>query len=119
MAEEKNLPEKPRGGLYKNVKMSVKTANILILIGIALLIACTVFLVSHGGFTVSFDTDGGSYVEPQTRMHGELVTAPEEPVKEGYAFTGWYLDRECTAPWNLETDTVTDSFTLFAGWREK
>ena len=104
------------GGLYKNVRISVRTVNIIILAGIALLIAVTVFLVAHGGFTVRFDTDGGSAVASQTRMYGELVEEPEAPVKEGFRFVGWALDTEGKLPWNMAADTVTESMTLFAVW---
>ncbi len=36
---------KNNGGLYSKVKMSVKTADIIILIGIAALVLCTVFAI--------------------------------------------------------------------------
>lgn len=47
------------GGLYAKVNISVKTANILVIVLIALLIASTAFILSHRGFTVEFDTDRG------------------------------------------------------------
>jgi uncharacterized repeat protein (TIGR02543 family) len=108
--------EKKTGGLYKNAKISVKSLNIIILIGIAALVGATIFLVSHGGFTVTFDTDGGSYVESQRHLYGELVAEPQTPVREGWHFTGWYLDRTGTTPWQMDSDTVTESITLYAGW---
>ena len=82
-----NTERKP-GGLYRNVKMSVKTADRLILIGIIVLIAYMIFAVSHAGFTVTFNTDGGSQIENQKVMYGQLVEVEENPVKEGYTFTG-------------------------------
>lgn len=45
--------ERKPGGLYRNVKISVKTADRLILVGIVVLIACVVFAISHAGFTVT------------------------------------------------------------------
>lgn len=114
------LPEKvntrKNGGLYSKVTMSVRSANILILIGLVLLVGVTLFLIRHGGFTVRFDTDGGSRVESQKVMHSEYITEPQPPVKEGWHFTGWFLDRDCTVPWNPQTDPVTQSMTLYAGW---
>lgn len=110
--------EKPKnnGGLYSKVKMSVRTANILISALVAILIAVTLFLVSHNGFTVKFDTDGGSYVQSVKAFHSETVNIPEQPVKEGYTFGGWYTDRDCTNEWNTDSDTVTQSMTLYACW---
>ncbi|MCM1395848.1 MAG: InlB B-repeat-containing protein [Corallococcus sp.] len=39
------------------------------------------------------------------------------PTKEGYDFTGWYLDEACTQPYNK--DYVTGNLTLYAGWKLK
>ena len=106
------------GGLYARVKMSVKTANIMVTVFIVLLIAVTVFVVSHGGFTVSFDTNGGSHIEKVKVMHSQTIELKEDPVKEGYVFTGWYTDRDCTESFDIKTDTVTSSMTLYAGWKK-
>jgi len=40
---------------------------------------------------------------------------PEDPIKVGYTFTGWYTDEACT---NKYTESyVTGDITLYAGWR--
>ena len=113
-----NTERKP-GGLYRNVKMSVKTADRLILIGIIVLIACMIFAVSHAGFTVTFNTDGGSKIENQKVMYGQLVEVEENPVKEGYTFTGWYTDKDCKNQFDVTKDKVSDSMTLYSGWEKK
>ena len=112
-----NTERKP-GGLYRNVKMSVKTADRLILIGIIVLIACMIFAVSHAGFTVTFNTDGGSQIENQKVMYGQLVEVEENPVKEGYTFTGWYTDKDCKNQFDVTKDRVSDSMTLYSGWEK-
>jgi uncharacterized repeat protein (TIGR02543 family) len=66
--------------------------------------------------TVTFDSNGGSPVDPATVEHGELLESPEEPIKDGFDFTGWYKDPECTDPWDFDSDTVTEDITLYAGW---
>ena len=108
--------ERKPGGLYRNVKMSVKTVDKLIVIGVVVLIACVVFAISHAGFTVTFDTNGGSQIENQKVMHGQLVNVENDPVKEGYVFTGWYSDRDCTKAFDISKDTVNESITLYSGW---
>ncbi len=40
--------------------------------------------------TVTFDSDGGSAVEPQSVPQGQPAQRPADPVKEGYTFIGWY-----------------------------
>ena len=121
MENGKNTAEnKPRktGGLYAKVNMSVKTANIMVTVFIVLLVAVTVFIVNHSGFTVNFDTNGGSHIESVKVMHSQTVELKEDPVKEGYIFTGWYTDRDCTESFDIKTDTVTGSMTLYAGWEK-
>ena len=104
-----------RGGLYSRVKIPVKTLDIIIVALICVLVLCTVFMVSHGGFTVTYDTQGGTPVESVRVMHGEQVS-PAVPTREGYRFAGWYLEKDCIYPFDPATETVTDSMTLYAKW---
>lgn len=120
MEEKNDTPVKPRrtGGLYARVNMSVRAANIMVAVLVAVLVLATVFVVRHNGFTVRFDTDGGSQIESVRVLHSETVPAVEDPVKEGWQFAGWYRDRACTIPWNMATDTVDNSMTLYAKWQQ-
>ncbi len=40
-------------------------------------------------YTISFDTDGGSFIDDITFDYGSVVTGPVIPTKEGYVFAGW------------------------------
>ncbi|MDE7030218.1 MAG: InlB B-repeat-containing protein [Lachnospiraceae bacterium] len=111
-------PQRQLRGLYSKVNISVRSLNIIILVLAAALVVCMAVGVSNGGFTVSFDTLGGTAVESQKHMYGELLDVPEPPTREGYVFDGWYLDQNTTRPWDLEKDTITESLTLYAGWRQ-
>ena len=106
------------GGLYNSVKMSVKEANILSMAALALLVVITVLIVVFGrsGFTVAFDSRGGSDVELQTLQYGDTVAEPAPPTREGYAFTGWYTDEGGSELWEFPSRTVSDNVTLYAGW---
>ena len=44
------------------------------------------------------------------------VNEPETPVKAGYTFIGWYVTAEPSRLWNFETDVVTGTTELRAGW---
>ena len=41
-------------------------------------------------YTITFDTQNGSYVEPISGEHGTVINVPSSPTKEGYSFDGWY-----------------------------
>lgn len=46
----------------------------------------------HDLYTVTFDSNGGSTVEPFTNLEaGSLIVEPTT-TKDGYTFLGWYLD---------------------------
>jgi uncharacterized repeat protein (TIGR02543 family) len=105
-------------GLYRNVNISVKTLN-LVIIGLgAAIVLCLIIGLSNRGFLVTFDSLGGTAVESQKYLYGDLVEVEETPTREGYTFTGWYRDANLTLPWDLENDTVTEPMTLYAGWQE-
>ena len=106
------------GGLYKHVKVSARTVEYIILALIVVLLGCVLFGAANGGYTVSFDSRGGTGVEPQKLAYGDLVPEPEPPVMEGHAFLGWFTDAGCAFPWDFASDTVTGSMTLYAGWTE-
>ncbi len=80
---------------------------------------------SYIKFTVDFDSDGGSAVESATVAFGEPVERPQDPVKEGYVFIGWYLgddeydfDKDVgrfltlKAKWELDTTPKPETFTV-------
>ncbi len=103
-------------GLYKNVNISVKSLNGIIVALCAALVICMAFGIAHRGFTVTFNSMGGTAVESRKLMYGERIEDVEEPTREGYRFTGWYTDENLLEPWGLQEDTVTESMTLYAGW---
>ena len=39
--------------------------------------------------TITFDTDGGTVIQPITQVAGSVVKKPKEPTKPGYSFLGW------------------------------
>lgn len=103
-------------GLYRYVHVSERTLNIVIVVGLILIVLVVLFGVSKGGYTITFDSKGGTDVESQERRYGETVEEPEPPTREGYVFDGWYVDEDCTMPWNFEADTVENTMSLYAGW---
>ena len=105
-------------GLYKYVKVSVKTLDIIIVSCIAVIVILVALELRNPGFTVTFDSKGGTDVTPQNQMYGELLEIPENPTREGYIFTGWYLDYACEEQWDAEEDIIECDLTLYAGWEK-
>ncbi len=63
-------------------------------------------------YVVTFDSDGGSKVPAQEVERDGKAARPKDPVKDGYAFAGWYLGE---TQYNFET-RVTADITLKAKW---
>lgn len=68
-------------------------------------------------YTVTFMVDGATYTA-NVYAKGEAVTKPNDPVKDGYTFLGWYTDKNATD--NLyDFDTaVSKDLTLYAGFKD-
>ena len=83
------------------------------LLGLLLLLLLLLLL---GRKTVHFETGCDSKVKDQKVKKGSLVTRPEQPVRPGRAFAGWYADESCTKRWDFDNDKVEDNMTLYAKW---
>jgi uncharacterized repeat protein (TIGR02543 family) len=67
-------------------------------------------------FRVLFDTKGGNSIPPATGLsYGDRVPRPADPTRDGYTFSGWYLDETGTKAWNF-ADTILGDMTLYAKW---
>ena len=105
-------------GLYRNVNISVKALDYIIVACIAVILVVVALELRNPGFTITFDSRGGTDVEAVKQMYGELLEEPESPSREGYLFTGWYTDSGCYNLWDVENDTVQSDMTLYAGWQK-
>lgn len=77
-------------------------------------------LVVGTEYTITFDSKGGSAVQPIKASAGAEITAPTDPTKDGFVFAGWY---ESTDGGTTLSDTAFSFsymparvFTLYAKW---
>ena len=68
--------------------------------------------------TVTFDTNGGSKIEPLTVLSYDYAIAPDFPEKEGYSFIGWFTDRSLTKRFRFNETQITSNITLYAKWEK-
>lgn len=73
------------------------------------------------GHWITFDSDGGTYIEPQFVAAGQSPAKPNDPTKDGYIFGGWITSDgqnydfsqqlqdglELTARWNPGSSSYT------------
>lgn len=69
--------------------------------------------------TVNFDSNRGTTVDSQLVAVGGKVAKPADPTKEGYTFSGWFTDQDCTNAYDFDADVdgTQPEFTLYAGWK--
>ncbi len=67
-------------------------------------------------YTITFDSNGGTAVDPITQDYGTAITAPSDPTRTGYTFAGWDKaipatmpaeNMTITAKWNINKYTIT------------
>ena len=63
----------------------------------------------RNSYRLTWNTDGGSYVEPSDILYGASITLPKEPTKLGYTFKGW---NNCPATMPAEDTTVTAKWEI-------
>ena len=66
-------------------------------------------------YTVTFNSAGGTSVDSVNVSHGNHISAPTAPTKEGYNFQGWYIGETL---YSFNT-SVTEDITLVADWEIK
>lgn len=124
MEENKNTSENrevqvPKfRGLYRNVNISVRALDYIIAACIAVILIVVVLELQNPGFTITFDSRGGTDVVSVRQEYGELLEEPEAPSREGYVFTGWYTDSGCYDLWDVSNDIIESDMTLYAGWQK-
>lgn len=88
--------------------------------------------VDAAEYIISFNTNGGSAIDPVVVPKGQTLTKPADPTKGGgldgglyegdvdpdegtIVFDGWYSDAALTQPYDFSTIPSSD-FTLYAKW---
>ena len=69
--------------------------------------------------TVDVTLVDGDTITPKKIDYGATITAldKDKPTKQGYNFTGWYTDEDCTKQYpNEQLFTNINGTTLYAGW---
>lgn len=70
---------------------------------------------------IVFETAGGSKLTQLTLEDGDVLTSPEDPVRSGYEFDGWYADDELTRPFafpHTMTSEDDELIYIYAHWEE-
>lgn len=103
-------------GIYDSKDVPIRWLDRLIIVIIAVIAVMVIVFAINGGYTISFDTKGGTEVAAQKLRYGNFVTEPEVPVRPGYTFGGWYYEQNPDINWDFATNKVGGDMTLIAIW---
>ena len=93
------------------------TAIVLILLLCVALVSCKQN-PTKSSVTVTFVTVCDIVIEPITIDGKEEKHMPEDPMRAGYEFAGWYYDQLFMNPFST-ADAITMDITLYAKWMKK
>lgn len=65
-------------------------------------------------YTLHYESNGGAAYPSERYPAGTVVVLDKTPLREGYAFTGWYGEAELTT--QLNTVRMDKNRTVYAGW---
>lgn len=65
---------------------------------------------------LTFESNDGDIVPPQTITIGEKGQEPKQPLRTNYIFDGWYRDISLTVPYDFNT-VIENDLTVYAKWR--
>lgn len=68
-------------------------------------------------YVITFESNGGSYVEPIAQEANTDITEPKAPTKEGFNFIGWYKDNEFNEPF-VFSKMPKGNIILYAKWEK-
>lgn len=68
-------------------------------------------------YTVTFEVNGGTPIEPKKVEEGKTVERPADPTKSGFEFVGWYEDAAFSKEFSFSSP-ITSDITVYAKWSE-
>jgi uncharacterized repeat protein (TIGR02543 family) len=96
---------------FKRIKLLIVSMSIIFM-----LLACS----SEVEVTITFNSNGGSDIDPIVFDSKSDFTMPDNPSKEGYLFQGWFFDNQTFAePFTVNSMTeneIKNNFTVYAKW---
>ena len=75
----------------------------------------TLYAKVEEGYWITYDSEGGSYIQPAFYTRGATAEAPKAPTRPGYTFDGWFTDAALTAP--ADFGSIKENTTVHAKWK--
>lgn len=79
------------------------------------------YKISAKQCTITFNSMGGTEIQPITQPYNSSLKRPSDPLLDGYVFCGWYTDSEYKNifPWHATSSLMKSNVTLYAKYLQK
>lgn len=83
-------------------------------------VATTLYAQWTAALEVSFNLgyENATAIPAQNVISGELATEPDDPVRDGYVFDGWFTEAAFTNEFDFDNE-ITAATVLYAKWLER
>jgi uncharacterized repeat protein (TIGR01451 family)/uncharacterized repeat protein (TIGR02543 family) len=78
----------------------------------------TLYPVIKNADWVTYNTNGGTTIDPEYYLSGTITKAPAQPTREGYEFGGWYSDASFAHSFSFGY-VLDGNTTIYAKWNAK
>lgn len=105
-------------GVYGKKDAPIRVLDKFIIGAILLIVIFIGAFAMNGGFSITFNSNGGTEVNYQKVQYGELIEEPSDVIKPGYVLEQWATSEDETIAevWDFEVDTVVEDMELVAIW---
>ncbi|MDP4152847.1 MAG: S-layer homology domain-containing protein [Bacillota bacterium] len=69
-------------------------------------------------YIISFDSNGGSAIDPIYAASGTVIQAPNKPNLSGFSFIGWYSSKDSSGKAIEFPYTINGNVTVYAKWQQ-
>ena len=100
----------------------VLIASVLVIVSVIVSIGLLLFYIQAmalpAEYTIRYNTNGGTRIDPVVISENDILTPPNEPIKEGYTFISWYEDEDLTIVFDFN-EPIDRDYTLYVKWEEQ
>lgn len=68
---------------------------------------------------ITFESNGGSHFDALRVKKDEIISKPNNSIRENYNFDGWFVNNETFKEEYTFNSEIINNITLFAKWMEK
>ncbi len=115
-AEQTTTSKKPSNNTQQTTQSKTTTEKATSVVANATTTTTPETTLPQGSFYVYLELNNGQPRLKRILTEPGLVPKPNEPVRQGYTFAGWYADAKLTKIWDFSTSIADEKTVIYAKW---